>query len=52
MKVNKINKVIVYGGNRHNKVRAQGTNPNPNVMAATLWGQGLSLVIKRIQTPS
>ncbi len=45
-------KLIVYGGNHHIRVRGQGTNPNPNVMAATIWGQGLNLVIKGAQTPS
>ncbi len=42
-------KLIIYGGNYYIKVWGQGTNPNPNVMAATLWGEGLSLVIKTIQ---
>lgn len=44
-------KLTIYGGNYYIKVRGQGTNPNPNVMATTLWGDGLNLVIKTIQAP-
>ncbi len=44
-------KFTIYGGNYHIKVWGQGTNPNPNVTVATLWGEGLSLVIKKVQAP-
>ncbi len=45
-------KLTGYGRSCHIRFRGQGTNPNPNVVAASLQDQGLSLFIKRLQAPT